>query len=191
MKGKLLIVLAIAIGFTMLFAGGASGASSKDCDDPRWQDHPSCQATSTTSTTTTTEPPMIPSCDEIPPIVVTQGGYFGIECEWTPAFDGEAPAGTVTATATGSVSWLVMVVRDSNPGDICVLEEWDRPSASVLEASFPLVSGNESYWESPVHWCSRFDGAAGTRDDLNGEPLNVVVNLRGKKGTIVEVSLDP
>lgn len=186
---KLFAFLALVLGMQMLVAGGASGAAYKDCNDPRWQDHPVCQTSSSTSTSTTA-PPVVPSCAEIPPIEVTKGGYFGIECEWTPAYDEAATWGSVTATVTkGSVSWLVMLVRDSNPGDICLLEEWDKPSAAELEASFPLVLGSDTYWDVGEKWCSGV--ASGFRDDLNGDPLNLVVNLRGKRGTVVEVSLTP
>jgi hypothetical protein len=169
-RGKRLVVLLFALGMTMLTATAPVAAKGKPVKPPE---------------------PAIESCASIPPIKVTKGGYTGIECEWTPAHDAVAPSGKVEVkTLLGEISWVVVVVRDSNPGDICVLESWDRPSG-VVAALFPLVDGAESYWDSSTHWCSRFDGDDYIRDDPNGDPLNLVVNVQGKRGAVVEVTLTP
>lgn len=189
MKSKLSVFLVLVLSMQMLGASGASGAPDRDCDDPKWQDHPACQTTSSTTTTTTPEPPVVESCGAIPPIEVAKGGFVGIECDWIPTVQEAGTTGKVTVKVDGEISWLVVVVRDSNPGDICVLREWDRPSAAEFEASFPLVANGETYWESPDNWCTWL--VSGFRDDLNGDALNVVVNLRGRKGTTAEVSLTP
>ncbi len=86
-----------------------------------------------------------------------------------------------------------MFVRGSDPGDICLLEQWDRPTGDVVEASFPLVGDNgETCWtQGGTHWRAQFDPIAGEREDENGNPLHVKVDVRGKKGTVVEVTLIP
>lgn len=188
-----ILILAVVTATPILAAATASGDPGKDCTDPKWADHPTCP-----TTTTTTQPPGVESCPipESPggPSVISIGGSGSLtfECDWAPGYDKSIQSATVNVTTvSGEVSRLVIYVRDSNPGDICVLEEWDRPSSDRFEASFPLVLGEETYWEYATNWCSRFDPVAGTRDDLNGEPLHLSVNLRGKKNTLVEISLTP
>jgi hypothetical protein len=174
----------IAVALAMLISGTASGAPEKNCDDPKWQEHPAC-------VTTSTQPPTTQQCPTVVEIDAA-GGRVEFECDWTPAHDEAALSGHVgVRVLSGEMSRLVIFVRDSNPGDICALEQWDRPAADEFEAAFPLIVGNETYWGAPTHWCSRFDPVSGTREDSNGDPLNLFIGLRGKKGTVIEVTLTP
>ncbi len=117
-------------------------------------------------------------------------GSLGFGCDWTPLESGAT--GTVTVTEiSGDVSRVVVFVRDSAPGDICVLEQWDKATGTVFSAQFDLVVGDQNYWEGATHWCEQFDPIAGPREDLNGKPLHVQVGVRGKRGTVVAVSLSP
>jgi hypothetical protein len=122
-------------------------------------------------------------------IALSGTGQQGFECHWTPEVSSDE-MGTVTVeTVSGEITRLVIFVRDSSPGDICVLEQ--DTLGPLVESSFPLIYEGENYWESPIHWCERFDPVAGQREDLNGEPLHLRVNFRGKRGTEVLISLSP
>jgi len=96
----------------------------------------------------------------------------------------------VTETS-GDVSSVAVFIRDSAPGDICAIERWDKAIGTEFIASFPLEYGGQTYWDGGTNWCEPFDPVLGQRSDLNGEPLHVLVNVRGKKGTVVTVSLSP
>jgi hypothetical protein len=187
--GRTLILAAVAT-LPILVAAAAAGAP--DCGDPKWSDRPACQTTTTTPIPVAHACPAAPKVGDPSIITIEGAGSETFECDWSPAYDASRQSGTVNVTVdAGEVSRLVVFVRDSNPGDICVLKEWDRPSSNSFEVSFPLVLGDETYWQHATNWCSRFDPVAGTRDDLNGDPLHLSVNVRGKKGTSVEVTLTP
>ena len=179
---SLLIVAALAL--PVLAATGAT-AGPDFCD--RKPNHPSCS-----TTTTTTEPAVAQPCETVTTLLGT--GNLGFDCDWTPE-ESIATTGTVTVTVpSGEVSRVVVFVRDSAPGDICVLKEWDKATGTVFEASFPLVDevgGRGTYWDNGTNWCEPFDPIVGQRSDLNGDPLHVRVGVRAKKGTVVEVSLSP
>jgi hypothetical protein len=172
------LVLTTVMSFALVMAAVPAGAAKPDCKPHQ----PNCS--------TTTEPPLVQSCATLTTLSGT--GSLGFECDWTPRNNG-ATTGTVTVTViSGEVSRVVLFVRDSSPGDICVLEQWWKATGTVFEASFPLADGPETYWnQGGTNWCEPFDPVAGQRTDLNGDPLHVRVNVRAKKGTVVEVTLSP
>jgi hypothetical protein len=184
--------------FATLLVMGVAIASAAPPDDfcDRKPDHPNCS----TTTTTTTEPPTLQPCDEaILGVPQPVRGFVGFDCDWTPENDGAETGVVNVATLKGEVTRLVIFVRDSSPGDICVLEQLDKPIGSPVVSSFPMVFDSdpsvagfeENYWDSKTNWCERFDPIAGQREDLNGEPLHLTVNVRGKPGTEVLISLSP
>jgi len=154
----------------LLMLTAIASAAPPNCDER--PEHPRCS---------TTEPPITQPCPT-DPIALTAGqGFF--ECDWTPEVSSDG-MGTVTVeTVSGEVTRLVIMVRDSSPGDICVIEQLGKPIASVVEATFKLVYEGENYWDSPIHWCERLDTVDGQREDFNGEPLHLRVNFRGKRDT--------
>jgi hypothetical protein len=165
----------VAVALAMLVAGTASGAPEKDCDDPRWENHPACASNTPCMTVTSLD-----------------GRSGGIYCDWTPVYDASALTARVGVEVTsGEVVRVVIFVRDSDPGDVCALEQWDRPATDSFEAFFDLVVGDETYWDASTHWCSHLDEIAGTRSDLNGDPLHVQVNYRGTKDSSVRITLKP
>jgi hypothetical protein len=130
-------------------------------------------------------------------------GTFDYDCEWTPVDGDPRPdVGLVTVRVDqGEVTDVVMIVNDSYPGDLCLYQpEWldERTGESLMPlepgesvtGAFPLVFEGEAYWDSPENWCSRFD-EYGPKEDLNGDPLHLKVQLRARRGTIVIVTLDP
>ncbi len=187
----LLITALVSALFLLALVAVALAAPPDFCgEDGTNPDHPSCTSTPTT-TTTTIEPAVEQPCETITTLGGTGQWSFG--CDWTPA-NTEASIGTIQIRAiNGDVSRVVVFVRDSDPGDICLLEQWDKPTSDLIEASFPLVYKNgETYWtQGGTHWCTPFDPAVGERTDLNGSLLHVDVSVRGKKGTVVEVTLTP
>lgn len=138
------------------------------------------------------ESPTIQPCPTVNTLPAS--GQVGFECEWTPVNDGST-RGTVTVATTnadegGEMTRLVIFVRDSSPGDICVLEQLDKPIPLEVVASFDLTRNGDTYWDRPTDWCEGLEGVP-DRDDLNGEPLHLRVNVRGKRGTTVQISLSP
>lgn len=83
---RTLTMAALAMAMMLLAATAASGAPDKDCNDPRWADHPACQST----TTTTEAPEGAPSCYQR----VREMGATG----W--AYDPVDPGETVYPTET-------------------------------------------------------------------------------------------
>ena len=173
----------------------AAAAAPESCNP----NSPKCPPTTTTTseppvtTTTTSEPPGIPSCAAVTNL---EGTGASMTCLWTPdPGSGEIPStGLVTVeTTSGELSNLVIWVRDDEPGDICVLDQLHKPGTGTFVASFPLATASESYWDEPVHWCSRFDPSPGTRDDPNGEPLHLEVSFdtRANRVASVIVTLEP
>jgi hypothetical protein len=149
---KKLRPLLIAALVFVLMATVASTALAKKPDNP-----------GKPTTTTTTEPAVAQPCKTI--TTLSGSSQLQVQCDWTPERTA-ATTGIVQVTEiSGEVSHVVMFVRDSDPGDICVLEQMNRPTGTVF--------------------------IAGDRYDSNGEPLLVLVSVRVKKGTVVEVSLVP
>jgi hypothetical protein len=182
------LIIAVVLAVPLWVAGVAAGGDLEAfCRDH--PDHAKCQEDPSTTTTTTPEPPLLQPCETVTTLGLTGSLFF--ECDWTLDNDG-SPTGTVTVTVEGGdIDRVVAMVRDSDPGDICVLEQWDKATGSEFIASFPLEYGGATYWQVGEHWCEPFDPVAGQREDLNGDPLHVMLSLRGKKGTEVTVTLSP
>lgn len=161
------------------------GAAPSKCVDAPWL--PGC-AHIDEDPPPTPEPPL-QSCEVLPSL--SGPGYSEFECAWTPKDDGSSQ-GVVTLTVTGGqAAYLAVFVRDSSPGNICALETWDKPTGTEFTATFPLVDERGTYWSTGgTDWCAPYD-EFGPKEDLNGEPLNLRVILRGKKTTTVEVALKP
>lgn len=179
-------LLAVAMAVIVTIPATAAPPANDWCgDDGTKPDHPSC---SDTPTPTTPEPPL-QSCEVLPSL--SGPGYSEFECAWTPE-DDESLQGEVTLTVTGGqAAYLAVFVRDSSPGNICALETWDKPTGTEFTATFPLVDERGTYWSTGgTDWCAPYD-EFGPKEDLNGEPLNLRVILRGKKTTTVEVALKP
>ena len=182
--------LAIVLALVLMLAAIAVAGPPTDvwCDDENGPgtrpNHPSC-ATTTTPSPPTTEPPVLQPCASDTTVI----GGVNFECDWTPAEGSEV--GTVTVTvASGEIGGLVIWVLDSLPGNICVLEQINKPTDHE-SASFSLVEGDETYWNTGgTGWCAQYD-EFGTKDDWNGQPLHVRVKFRAKKDTVVEISLTP
>lgn len=134
---------------------------------------------------------------------VAESGLIKFECLWTPA-ESATDVGTVTVEATeGSISGVVVFVRDDSPGDICVLEQdWDGQTGPSYTASFDLAYGplnepfsdysGQTYWTwDSGQWCYPQDGDFNMREDSNGKPLHLRADFRAKKGTTVEITLFP
>lgn len=156
-----------------------------------------------------TEPPAENPC---PDLIELSGPRVLFECDWAPTSDGPTDGiVTVTMNPGGEVSHLVVMVRDSSPGDLCELS-WDGkatdeqwfvgPLHGDLELSFPLVDSTrgrywdywheaDELWYTGEHWCEPYDPVVGQRTDLNGDPLHLAVSMRAKKDTVVTVSLIP
>lgn len=139
---------------------------------------------------TTTEPTVIPWCDSV--MTDTYRGQTTIECLWIPT---GSTVATVEVTTSTPISSLTIFVRDSSPGDICVLDEWGKSGDTTFVSSFPLAWYNpdtgltEHYVDYSEHWCGRFDPIAGQRADLNGDALHVQVSFAAKRGTTVSLEL--
>ena len=179
------MVLALVLMLTAIaVAGPPAGLWCEDENGPGTRpDHPSC-ATTTTPNPPTTEPPVVQPCQS----VTTLDGVTNLFCDWTP--EPGSDVGTVTVTVTsGEIGGLVIWVLDSLPGDICVVEQINKPTETE-SASFSLVEGERTYWSNGTGWCAQYD-EYGPRDDRNGDPLYVRVHFRAKKDTVVEISLTP
>jgi hypothetical protein len=167
------------------------------------ESHPKC--------TTTTPPTTVPLCEAEFPVTESREQVL-FECDWAPVNDG-APQGIVTIS--GEVSRVVVMVRDSSPGDLCELSwpgktsrgwKWyDGRLTGDLDLTFPLTDTRGTYWDfdytdnngNPVtgstgeHWCG-----PDRWDDLNGDPLHLFVLLDGnknknKENASVNVTLSP
>jgi hypothetical protein len=208
------IVLALLL---MLTAIAASAAPDGFCEDGRV--HPRCPTTTTSPTIP--EPPALQPCED--QFTVTGGREQVVfECDWI--LPDEAPDAVVDGVVTvhldeGEVSGLVVMVRDSSPGDFCDLywpekpsrgSEWyDGPLTGDLELTFPLNDDRGTYWDfdyldnsgvlqssTGAHWCGPYDPIDGLRNDLNGDPLHLRVFFDGNKNknketAIVSVTLSP
>jgi hypothetical protein len=117
-------------------------------------------------------------------------GSNNFVCEWTPKQDGP-DGGTVTVeVASGSIGRLAIFVVDSLPGNICVLEQINKPTEHE-SASFPLVEEEATYWSTGgTNWCAQYD-EFGPKEDLNGSPLLVRVHFTAKRGAVVNISFSP
>ncbi len=160
------------------------------------------------------DPPEPPAANPCPDPIELSGSRVLFECDWAPTNDG-ATDGIVTVTMNpgGEVSHLVVMVRDSSPGDLCELswegkttdEQWfvGPLDVSPLVLTFALDDErDDSYWfydwnaddgveTHGEHWCEPYDPVVGQRTDLNGDPLHLAVSMRAKKGTVVEIALVP
>lgn len=73
-------------------------------------------------------------------------------------------------------------------------EDWETPYPAIFE-----YYEHQTYWsfnhfggdgENGMHWCYPQDGIEGMREDLNGEPLHLLVRFRAKKDfTQISVTL--
>jgi hypothetical protein len=185
---RLSILFSIVLVFAFVVVAAATAAAPDFCDEesPKYDpNHPSCD----TTTPPTPEPPL-QSCENLLPL--SGHGYTELECAWTPENDGSPSSGVVTLTVAGDEAvYLAVFVRDSSPGNICALEIWNKPTGTVFTATFPLADIRGTYWGTGGEdWCAPYD-EFGPKEDLNGEPLNLRVILRGKKTTTVEIALDP
>jgi hypothetical protein len=195
---RLVITLAALVAVLMVSAAVATAAAPSDDFCATRPDHPRCPD----SPPTTTQPPTTATCSD--EMILSGTGGVGVECLWTPTNNG-SPVGTVTVTeVSGSVSSLVVIVRDAAPGDICVLEQdLADQSGPSYETTFDLAYedvpagyeewAGQTYWTfGGTHWCAPQDPVLdSTREDPNGEPLHLMVNLRAKKNTRISVSLFP
>ncbi len=195
---RLPILLAFGLVFALLVVAAPTAASQNFCDvDKFGLNHPNCEEPPTT------EPPTIDPCKT----TTRLEGSVRFDCEWTPKDTGTD--GTVTVEVIrGEISKVAVWVLDDFPGDICVLNQWNNAKTkdNVFKVDVPLVNAEiETYWENTrdlhhgvfhaengAHWCAQFDdNRVEPLADLNGNPLHVAMNLRVRKGTVVEVTLTP
>jgi len=199
--------LAILLALSLMLATVAVAAPPLcDPDNPNYDpESPACSTTTTdgTTTTTTTMPPDLQACRDQ---FTVNGGREQVlfECDWTPQDDGSS-TGTIAVTkVSGEVSGLVVMVRDSSPGDLCELSwpgmtsrdwEWyEGRLTGAIELTFPLTDPRGDYWafeytnndlevveSSGEHWCGPYDPIVGLRTDHNGDPLHLSVLLDGNK----------
>ena len=116
------IVLALLL---MLTAIAVAGPPTDDwCgEDGTRPDHPSCS-----TTTVPTDPPAVGACESVNVIDAVKGTN-AFNCEWTPEEVVGSTVGTVTVTVdNGEIGGLVIFVLDSMPGNICVLEQINKPT---------------------------------------------------------------
>lgn len=202
------LVLVVAL-LLMLTAIAASAVPDGFCDGDRV--HPQCPTTTTPTPTTTPESSPLQACtaDVLDDVGDGSIGRVGLECLWTPADNG-ALVGTITVEPSSPISQLVVFVRDSSPGDICVLKQLgkvDSPYVASFNLFYPVLSEDfdppyepynyapyvdKTYWTwNAPNWCYPQDPIVGMREDLNGEPLHLNVGFLAKKNTTVTVSLNP
>ena len=184
--GSAMVLALVLMLAAIAVAGPPTGLWCDDENGPGTRpDHPSC-ATTTTPIPTTPEPPVLQPCASVTTLV---DGVTNLFCDWTPMPGSEI--GTVTVTVdSGEIGGLAIWVLDSLPGNICVLEQINKPT-NEESASFNLAEGETTYWNTGgSDWCAQYD-VYGPKNDLNGEPLYVRVQFRAKKNTVVEISLTP
>ncbi len=187
-----LVLGATLVIASVLILGAVAGAAPpeckpKDCPDP----------------TPTTQPSPLEACTSEVISGISATGRTEVECLWTPKNAGTI-VGSVTVEADpGAISGVVVFVRDDSPGDICVLEQdWDGQTGPSYTASFDLAYGdlpdpfaeyaNQTYWSwDGPHWCYPQDGDSDMRDDSNGKDLHLHVSFRAKKGSTVDITLNP
>jgi hypothetical protein len=201
---RVTIGLAIVLALSLMLAAVAIAAPPDFCDpespDYKLEGHPSCSDTSTTPP----EPSTIEACPTGTFAVTGGQEQVLFECEWTPQGNGPSTGTIAVIKVSGEVSHLVVMVRDSSPGDLCELSwpgktsrgwEWYQgPLTGALDLTFPLTDNRGTYWNfvytdndgedvasSGEHWCGPYDPIDGLREDLNGEPLNLRVILDGNK----------
>ena len=127
------------------------------------------------------EPVPTPACES--PTTLSGTGGLNLECAWAPTDEGVSTGTVAIDVIAGEVSYLVIAVRDSSPGDYCTGPTiWNtKPLGSEFSVTFDL----DGYWDSPTDWCGT------DRTDTNGDPLFVSVYARVKRGTVLEVTIDP
>jgi hypothetical protein len=128
-------------------------------------------------------------CDAV--TTLTFKGRIEFHCEWSPSEPSPRPTfGTVTIE--GATSEPGLFVTDSYPGDICLRGALRVGDAWVGEV--PLFHEGVGYWDAPTNWCSRFDPVVeeiGPKEDLNGDPLHLRVQLRARTLSTVTITLSP
>jgi hypothetical protein len=198
---RVTIGLAIVLALSLMLAAVAIAAPPGGyCDID--ENHPNCP-TATTSTPPTTVPPTLQPCEDQFAVI---GGreQVAFECEWAPQGNDPSTGTIAVIKVSGEVSHLVVMVRDSSPGDLCELSwpgktsrgwEWYQgPLTGALDLTFPLTDDRGTYWafdyldnggslqsSTGAHWCGPYDPIDGLRDDLNGDPLHLRVILDGNK----------
>ena len=147
-------------------------------------------------------PALPPTCASI--TTVPKAGNFNLECRWTPQQAG-ALGSIQVDVEKGTLTYLLISVRDYAPGDYCSLTPYPEDSGSndwvtwqgsygtgsTLEAVFDMVSETSSYWYvDPAHpertgydWC----GTAYADQDT---PLWVRITGRTDRGA-VRITLNP
>jgi hypothetical protein len=218
-----LIFMSAVVAALLLMLAAIATAAPPNCEELPFEHRHYCgpPPNSTTTTTTTTPPPTLEACPtETFPIPIPKTGRVSYECLWTPEDPGFLPVvGKVTVTPGDGISKLGVWVRDSAPGDICLLvqgAENQTGDDGSFVGSFDLSYGdlpddevwdpedlypdyanyeNKTYWSlDGPHWCYPQDPSVGMREDPNGRPLHLSVGFSAKKNADpvkVTLSVEP
>ena len=130
---RLALGLLFILTLSVALVAAAAAAPPNSCDD-KPEGHPQCSTTTTSPPTT--EPPLA-ACEDVMTIPAARSG--GIECLWTPQNPIGTTSGVVGVTTSQELRSLVVFVRDSEPGDICVLDQLHRPEGTYFESAVPLA----------------------------------------------------
>jgi hypothetical protein len=168
-----LLIIAMAVVVTI-----PATAAPPNCKELPFENRHYCglPPNSTTTTTTTTPPPTLEACPtETFPIPIPKTGWVDYECLWTPAdpqLPGEAVEGNVTVASLGGISKLLVLVRDSAPGDVCLLAPVapDQIIDGSFVGSFDLPCGNGT----PLHLSVVFFAKK------NASPVEVTLSVEPK-----------
>lgn len=159
------LIFAVAFALPMWAVTSASGTPEKDCADPKWENHPICQTT--TSSTTVTTLPTDPAAH--PP------GLSCVEADWAPVMEwdlDEWSAGTARAvTLTESDPFVCIDVLNSQPA-VLTIEVTDPGGARLFTAnlrdSHPGDKCSDTQFldlkKSPPPWTMQL-GATGSKYD--------------------------
>jgi hypothetical protein len=128
---RLPILFVLVLMFALLALVPASAVKPNCDEDPT---HSACKADDPTPPATT------PDCTSDLLTGITGNGRVFVECLWTPT-DSGLTEGIVTVEPTRAISSLVVFVRDSAPGDICLLTQPGKV-VGQFSASFDLAYGS-------------------------------------------------
>jgi hypothetical protein len=166
-----LLIIAMAVVVTI-----PATAAPPNCKELPFENRHYCglPPNSTTTTTTTTPPPTLEACPtETFPIPIPKTGRVSYECHWTPEDPGFLPVvGKVTVTPGDGISKLGVWVRDSAPGDICLLAPVapDQIIDGSFVGSFDLPCGSGT----PLHLSVVFFAKK------NASPVEVTLGVEPK-----------